>query len=508
VSSDRLPWLLRMLKPLLPTEWREDIDLLDAPIPEAPKGTVRVVKDESVERLSEIEHIVVLMLENRSFDHMLGHLSLNGRDDVDGLPPDPKQVNPYDGSTYGVHHLERTTFATEAEDPGHGKADVEEQLSKGNTGFAANFAKHAAHYVKEHGGPMPDPGLVMGYYDGNDLPVFDFLAEQFMVCDRWFSSVPGATWPNRLYAVAGQAAGSHDDKSPPIYNLPTVFRYLDQREVDWRWYSYDPATLRAIDPNYRFRGHGRFSYFDRRKLSVREEIVGHFLEEGPSFLDDAANDRLPAVSWIDPHFKDTRMLGPDSNDDHPPTDVTAGQDLVLTLYHALKSSKAWDKTLLLVTYDEHGGFFDHVSPPEAPDDNPEFRRFGVRVPALVISPWVGGRSTARDSRGERICFDHTSIIKTILLRHCLEGGRIPDMGSRVGAANHLGQVLLADKREDIEPHAPLAERMKAWRAAWASARFNDPSEKASPPRPLNDFQNGFHDVARRLRRAGLPAGHP
>ena len=178
----------------------------------------------------------------------------------------------------------------------------------------------------------------MGYYDAHDLPVYDHLATEYCVVDRWFSSVPGATWPNRLYSLTGQAAGTRDDISPPIYSLPAFPRYLDQFGVDWRWYSFDPGTLRAVDPAYRLSQHHRFAFVDTRKLSTKERAAGELTEEGPSFLDDVAAGRLPAVSWIDPRFKDLRVLGPDSNDDHPPSDVLAGQDLVLTLYHALSSA--------------------------------------------------------------------------------------------------------------------------------------------------------------------------
>jgi phospholipase C len=507
-DSGGLPWWLGWVSRFLPAKIRGDLELLGAPVPATPSNRVTVTRDDSLERLGQIDHIVVLMLENRSFDHMLGYLSLEGgRTDVDGLTTST-QANPYEGSSHAPHHLARTEFATEAEDPGHSGADVREQLSGGNTGFASNFAKHAAHYVEKNGGPMPDPGLVMGYYDAADLPVYDFLAEHFMVCDRWFSSVPGATWPNRLYAVTGRAQGSHDDLSPPLYDLPSFPRFLDEAGVDWRWYSSDPASLRMIDPTYRLGHHDRFSFLDKRKISAREKTVGEALEEGPSFLDDAANGQLPAVSWIDPHFKDAHMLGPNSNDDHPPEDVTAGQELVLTVYHALRRSEAWPKTLLLITYDEHGGFFDHVSPPRAPDDDPNFETYGVRVPAIVVSPFVPARSVAKDPGGERIPFDHTSIIKTILLRHCLdEQGTIPDMGKRVSEANHLGQVLSAPRGE-VAAHTHLGARMTAWRSEWAAARYADPQAKARRPQKLSELQDGFVRASRRLREAGLPEGHP
>src|SRR4029077_5440820 len=157
---------------------------------------------------------------------------------------------------------------------------------------------------------------------------------------------------------------------PPLYALPSFVRHLEACGKDWRWYSYDPATLRSVDPEYRFSHHPHFAFVDKRKLSIDEEVVGNLTEHGRSFLEDAAKGSLPAVSWIDPRFKDLRVLGPDSNDDHPPSDVTAGQHLALSIYHALRAGPAWEKTLLIFTYDEHGGFYDHVSPPPAPAVEP------------------------------------------------------------------------------------------------------------------------------------------
>ncbi len=489
------------------------VELVDAPIPPTPGGTIPVPDDPAARRLDGIDHIVVLMLENRSFDHMLGYLSLPAdqggaaRTDVDSLTG--SESNTYSGREFIVHHLDRTAFSGEAEDPDHSGRSVDEQLGSGGGGFVANFARVSAARAQKLGVPAPDPGLVMGYYTGEDLPVYDHLAREYCVVDRWFSSVPGATWPNRLYSLTGRAAGSRDDVSPPIYALPAFVRHLDERNVDWRWYSFDPATLRATDPAYRLSNHHRFAFFDTRKLSIEERAIGDVLEEGPSFLDDVANGTLPAVSWIDPHFKDLRVLGPDSDDDHPPSDVIAGQDLVLTLYHALASSNLWSKTLLLITYDEHGGFYDHVAPPAAVDQEHDFQRFGVRVPALAVSPLVSPASTSSALLGRDFVFDHTSIIKTILTRFCNVDGRIPAVTARVAAANHLGH-LLGDQsaRAEVADHSGLANQMQAWRATWDAARFAQPTAVVAPPRRLTDFQSGFYDMARLLRHAGLPAGHP
>lgn len=509
--------LLRKAAHALPAKWREIVDVAAAPIPETPDDTVGAPADTAAGRLEQIEHIVVVMLENRSFDHMLGYLSLpveqggKGRVDVDGLKGPAVNVNHLDGTLFPIHHLDYTKFKDETEDPDHSGKSVDEQLSGGNGGFVENFARISKERASASHEQAPEPGLVMGYYDGEDLPVYDHLAAEYCVVDRWFSSVPGATWPNRLYSIAGRAEGSRDDKSPPLYELPSFPRYLDEHKVDWRWYSFDPATLRAVDPKYRLTHHDHFAFVDSRKLSIGERAAGKLMEEGPSFLDDVANGNLPPVSWIDPRFKDLRVLGPDSNDDHPPSDLTAGQDLILTIYHALSAADSWSKTLLILTYDEHGGFYDHVPPPTTDDENPEFRRLGVRVPALIVSSLVAKGSTSTTLLGNDFHFDHTSIIKTILTRFCQTDGKIPKLTERVAAANHLGH-LLADTdtsaRETIADHGPLAEQMTAWRNKWAEARYQNPTSISGPPKPLTEFQTGFYDMARLLRHAGLPGGHP
>jgi phospholipase C len=509
--------ILRAIAHELPPKWREIIDVVAAPIPQTPAETVAAPTDSAAARLDQIEHIVVVMLENRSFDHMLGYLSLSveeggrGRSDVDGLSGPAVNFNRLGQDSYPIHHLGYTKFKDETEDPEHSGMSVDQQLANDGGGFVENFAKVSAKRAAGAHEQPPDPGLVMGFYDGQDLPVYDHLAAEYCVVDRWFSSVPGATWPNRLYSVAGCAEGTRDDKPTPIYQLPSFPRYLDRHSVDWRWYSFDPATLRAVDPEYRLTNHHRFAFLDSRKLTAAERAVGKLTEEGPSFLDDVANGELPPVSWIDPRFKDLRVLGPDSNDDHPPSDLFAGQDLILTIYHALSAADSWSKTLLVITYDEHGGFYDHVPPPVAEDDHPEFQRLGVRVPALLVSPLVARGSTSTELLGEDFHFDHTSIIKTILTRFCKRDGQIPKLTARVAAANHLGHLLVdqaTPARGTPADHSSVAAQMTAWRNEWAEARYEDPTKKSGRPKLLTEFQTGFYDMARLLRRAGLPGGHP
>jgi phospholipase C len=444
--------------------------------------------DPTVGNLSRIDHVVVLMLENRSFDHMLGYLKLEAGLPVDGL--EASMANTHGGKTYRVHHL-KSTKLTKDQDPGHGGSDVKQQLANGNGGFVANYAKHNPK--------DPNRGSVMGYYNGTDLPLYDHLAREYAVCDRWFCSVPGATWPNRLYAVCGKAAGSKDNRSQPLYAVPSFIRHLDRAKVSWRWYAHEyVATLRLTDDRYRFSlSRKNFRYFNRRTAAL-----------GRSFLEHAAAGDLASVSWIDPNFVDFDLLGPaGSNDDHPPSDVKAGQNLVLALYTALASSPKWSKTLLVITYDEHGGFFDHVPPPAAKDDSPAFRSYGPRVPALVISPLIPRGTVSSE------IYDHTSIIKTILLRFCRKpDGSVPDMGARVANANHLGGLLtLGRARPKPKPPAlrPLIAQSSEWERVEREEKLLTQA-RGRPPREveLNELQEGYLKAKDKLRREGLRAGMP
>ena len=457
--------------------------------------------------LGKVDHIVVLMMENRSFDHMLGYLSLQGRADVDGLQAG--FANEYQGRSYPVHHLPSTAVAV---DPDHSADAVDLQLGGGNMhGFVASYAATLASR-----GGAEDPGAVMGYYDGADVPVYDHLADQFVVCDRWFSSVPGATWPNRLYALCGRAAGSRDDlplNLPPIYNQPSFVRHLNAHGVSWRWYSFDPGTLRLADATFKLGHHDRYAHFTKTGLNWKTKHEVRIGLKAASFLEDAAQGTLPSVSWIDPAFTNGNMLGFQSNDDHAPGDIRDGQDLVLAVYHALATGPLWHKTLLIVFYDEHGGFFDHVAPPEARDDAPEmFGRYGVRIPALVVSPWVEPRFVSKT------LYDHTSVMKTILMRFCAEAlerdGRRQEglvtrlrynhphyVGTRAAQANDLGDLLTG---AEPRPAPDMSALVAAAEQRAAAEAERPPAENQQP----TDLQIRMASAAHHLRRHGHPEGQP
>jgi phospholipase C len=492
--------------------------------------------EESLQRLKSIKHIVVLMMENRSFDQMLGFLGGEGLD-VDGLasakPNFDETGNRYDSFEWGPG--ETATAAPLGHkpkilDPCHSPNCVREQLEQGNTGFVKNFA---ATRKDEHGRSVDlSPEFLrapMGHFGPGHLPVYRHLAHNFCVCDAWHSSIPGDTWPNRLYSLAGREGPSIGHKpgllsellrevkglplvggiaGAPIFEVEAFTRQL--HDSQWRWYSHDPATLRAADKLYRDFRHikrDNFTYFNRKRISLTTEALEAAIVSHDSFLDDAAKGELRDVSWIDPNFIDLSVLDPNSNDDHPPSDVRAGQSLVLEIYEALASSPNWEDTMLVIVYDEHGGFYDHVVPP-AVSDGSGYPTLGVRVPALVVGPRVGNF----------VCHDtleHTSLIATILRRFAANPEHaLRSMPERVQRAPHLGMVLKAEPRNDIESRDPLHKEMVDWRVKARAERratragASVAADGAGHGFELHDFQDEFAKFALAMRDAGLPPGQP
>jgi phospholipase C len=262
--------------------------------------------------------------------------------------------------------------------------------------------------------------------------------------------------------------------------------------------------------------HQRFGYFSKTGLPWKTMFDISCNPKIPSFLEDATAGTLRSVSWIDPAFTNFNPLGFPVNDDHPMADIKDGQDLVLAIYDALASSPQWDRSLLVVVYDENGGFYDHVPPAEAADDEPQmFGRYGVRVPAIIVSPWIEPGTVSHT------LFDHTSIIKTILARFCpavlheqqpASGrraglGRGPQYpGLRVARASHLGELLT---RTTPRP-APLRDalvRQAAARAAQTETS-SQPGHQGQSDHLLNDLQKSILAATRKLRSDGHPANAP
>jgi phospholipase C len=493
---------------------------------------------EALNRLKKIEHVVVLMKENRSFDQMLGYLKRDGMPEVDGLTGE--EVNhDAEGNAYPVFEWgpADTVFHPDLDptgkvlDPCHTPACVREQLSDGNSGFVANFLSTRKD---RDGNPVQIPdryrGLPMGYYSATHLPVYDHLARQYCICDAWHASIPGDTWPNRLYSLAGRAGESIGHKpgllssllrrlhgiprlagiaDAPIFEVEAFTRQLEERQ--WRWYSHDPATLRGADKLYRNFGdlnRDNFAYFNRKRVSALTETLEAPLVGRDSFLDDAAKGQLRDVSWIDPNFIDLSVLDPNSNDDHPPSDIRAGQSLVLELYEALLKSPNWENTMLVVVYDEHGGFYDHVAPPPVEDDGSGYTTLGPRIPALIVGPRVS-RTVCHTT------FEHTSLIATILRRFAADPEQaLARMPKRVRDAPHLGQVLEAEPRTDLDDHGRLREAMDEWRRQSRRAHRAQPggpskvAEGVGHELRMHDFQEEFLKFSLAMREKGLPPAQP
>lgn len=384
-----------------------------------------------------IEHIVVLMLENRSFDHMLGYLDLPN---IDGLTGN-EQCDPVTAGDPAVA-VRKTTGALAdfrtCPDPGHELADVNVQLF-GSRNPAPNAKPQNRGFVQSYAGqnrpggcsPVAIPEDIMKCFDPAHLPVLTNLARNYVVCDRWFCSVPSSTWPNR-YFVHGATSMGHADITNaqarsyllnPSLDMHTIFNRISDAGLDWSVYYHQApqaGTLRSIgkyliDPNY----------FCRFEAGIDNQ-TGHLFD---GFEKDAANGALPLYTFIEPQTSiisalDFAIL---DNSQHPPADVRDGERLIARVYNALRSGPLWESTLLLIIYDEHGGFYDHIPPPRVPPETEyasqsapfKFDRLGPRVPAVIVSPWVDkGRvdhgPTTGTTPDDHIYYDHTSVIATVL----------------------------------------------------------------------------------------------
>lgn len=428
----------------------------EATVPPDGGGTGRTESDEGLGQLGQIEHIVVLMMENRSFDHVLGYLSLPdyapGAPAVNGLNPVTPYSNEYTGDEFEIPDDERTyessplypppplrspALSQAWQDLPHHAEAVELQIAGEMGGFVDAYAKELKENDRT---PLRHTlGYPMGYLRAEDVPVYDYLARTFCVCDAWHSSVVGPTMPNRFFAIAGTTKGITDNTKILLHergNFESFFHHL-RPEVTWRWYSSDPGILRAIDDRYLLDDQNdRFAFFDQFTNRAPRSFLGDL------FGTDEQEACLPNVCWIDPNFAvPLRPGGPaESNDDHPPAPVIAGQKLVNKLYEALRRSDFWKTSMLIVVYDEHGGFYDHVVPPEG---------LGPRVPALVISPHVKAGTCSTP-------FEHVSIMKTILLRFGTDDA-LERMPERVGAAGDLRLTLgMGDQPTIVDGPVPDA----------------------------------------------------
>jgi phospholipase C len=347
-----------------------------------------------------IEHLVVLMLENRSFDHMLGFLRKPGYA-IDGLTGTESNPSADHGPDIRVS-ADAVAAGDLNPDPSHEFEDVNVQLFGTPTpvqgaaptmqGFVRNYA--TVDGTSRHG------TSIMKCFAPSNLAILSTLATQYAVCDRWFSSVPGPTIPNRMFAHAGTSL-NRVIADPDLGSLRTIFEVMDTdpafRAVDYRIYHHDGFTLlltvnHMVEDQHGFRDYNRFAH-------------------------DCAHGDLPAYTFIEPRYANDSRDGDffAANDQHPDHDVIEGERLVRDVYHAIRSNtKIWHSTLLVIVYDEHGGIYDHVPPPDIPatgdpsvDSTFAFDRLGLRVPAVLVSPYIAPGTIVSHQ------FEHASIVATV-----------------------------------------------------------------------------------------------
>ncbi|MET0180490.1 MAG: alkaline phosphatase family protein [Novosphingobium sp.] len=440
--------------------------------------------------LADIDTFVIAMMENRSFDHMLGYLSLDetpNRLAVEGLRSDPQwraqHANRCDGVSYEVRRLtpQQQTIA----DPPHGQKSIGVQISTPPAGPGpTQMGGFVEAYVKLSKKPPPEPHMVMGYYDAAAVPTFDFLARNFCVCDHWFAALPLGTQANRLMAMAGESR-LVDNSGLFLPEQPLVYDWLAEHEVPWcayqsggffpffslmaKWLPEITTSLTLSELG----GRGRF----RRYKNFRKEWK--------------STKKMPNVIFVEPQYGD----GPhkDPNDDHPPTGVAPGQALLADLYGVLTSNPArWARTLLIVTYDEHGGFYDHVAPLPLPTTiaGQLIATTGPRVPALLVSPHVAAGQVFDDP------LDHTSILQLLDERFAGGRGYSPAVAKRQASLGRIADALAAAPRATT-PAIPKKAAQAAAKAL-VQARALQADAAAEPEAPDTPNAVAFDAAARKF----------
>jgi phospholipase C len=406
---------------------------------------------ERLARLDRHQSIVVVMMENRSYDHMLGDL-MHAR---------PRPQNGYDGAPAGIQNAGVAGFlrgvpTVRTRDihigtaipvsPRHNFDPVLFQIGDGTdagrgTGDMQGFARDLYHR-------SDSPQLALTVYGEEELPVHYKLADEFCVCDRWFAAHPGPTWPNRFATIMGRVIErdnfENDDPRIGYLKQRNVFDALGAAGIDWRVFESDLSLVRMFD---------RYRLDDQHVVPIDDPVDGleaTLRRPGP----------LPRAMFIEPNFADIPPLKT-ADDDHPPADLKNGQAFLSRVCDLIWDTGRFRDVLLVITYDEHGGFYDHVPPPGTPKGEPGTfaplfdggpTHLGVRVPTFVISPFVSA------GKCDRTVFDHTSILKTILLhnRDRLGAAALTSFGERVNQANDVSAVL--DLSAPRQPPVPFVRR--------------------------------------------------
>jgi phospholipase C len=436
-----------------------------------------------------IEHVVVLMMENRSFDHYFGAMSIDpgrtdrfgnamggeGHPDVNGLSGDEFNLD-LDGNRVEVFRQKRMALGDIAHewDNCHKQFDFLNSGVGKNDGFvrehqtdlrrgATSLCATQKYFGRNNGCPeYYDP---MGFYAREDLPVMYALADNYTLCDNWYSSVLGPTWPNRFYLHAADSKGERGNK--PALGMRTIWEKMREQCMRCKNYYSDLPWAHVV-------GEGALLGSE-----IGDGVFGGILEQfyqsqtGPgSFLGDIEDGDLPAFSLIDPGFSS-------GYDDHPPSDIKLGQAFIAYVYKLLTHNPdVWKKTLFIITYDEHGSFYDHVVPPgnvpssaQSFDKNgKDFQQLGMRVPALVIGPHV---KKGYVSHAE---YDHVSVASTLYNRFDLAANNVGPLNQRMIATRDLSDCIDSSINDGNTPgpaDIPMLEFSESELMDWVEQPFPD-----------------------------------
>jgi len=443
--------------------------------------------------LMQINHVVVVMLENRSFDHLLGFLYQSSGNvsplgqPFEGLKGTESNRDGQGGSVqvFPIVPTDPYPYFRPGANPGEGYLNTNSQLFGStqapspiapatNDGFVTNFAYTLSWESKESGQVIPgtEASQIMGIYTPHALPILSSLAAGYAVCDYWFASAPTETFPNRAFVNMGTSQGYVKDKTTSVYTAPSIYTALSNNSVSWAVYGYDAPPLT------------RGSVADI--TNAPESNFGEFAD----FQAAARNGSLANYVFLEPQW------GSSGNSEHPDYDMSKGEQFLHDVYYALFSTPVWNQTLLIITYDEHGGCYDHVPPPEnaVPPDNSagelgfDFRRFGLRVPTVLISPLIAAGTVFRT--GSEVPFDHTSILATAEERF-----GVSNLTARDAAAPHVGGVLTLQTPRTDDPLSGVSVPVSA----------SAPVLSAAPDK----FQSALTEIAANLplHEDEDPGGH-
>jgi phospholipase C len=430
--------------------------------------------------IDDIKTVVIVLMEHRSFDHMLGYLSLPpfSRVDVDGQSADPdwltRFANPDGGQLVQAFHNDDPYYLPSKFDPPHQRENVTAHLGVLNNGsYAMNGFVGA---IPQSVSTDPDHRrLVMGYFGAGEAPINHFFATNFTICDRWFCAVPSGTQPNRLMAMGG--ASVIESNATPLPSQPLIYDWLDQHNISWCVYHqglpFFTMMLRWIP---RILEGKNFRPFDQLKTDLESTL--------PS--------QLPQVIFVEPDYGDAPHFGR-STDDHAPSGIADGQEFLMQVYNAVTSSRSfWNRSLTFVGYDEHGGFFDHVSPPLIRTDPPSgasynsFLSLGPRTPAYILSPFVKAGACVHN------LFDHTSVLKFIGDKFG-NGSYLPSVDSR--PVESLTAALSFENPISNPPPAPAVD-------AYLNQRPPANPYDVTIPSDGTDLQKAFQAGVSEMKKQG------